>query len=242
MIDQLVTAYAAARSRLLLFDYDGVLMPIVDSPELARPTDELLRLMRNVSVQPANKLVVISGRDNAALEQWLGELPIDMSAEHGHFIKESGVWHAEPGADMSWRADVQRTMERLVAEYPGSHIENKQAGLVWHYRQVSVPVDEHDAEGRISQSLQGRAVVMASKRALDVRAKGADKGAAARHWYDQKEWDFVVCIGDDVTDEAMFSALPESAWTIKVGSGPTKARHQFEEQAEVIDLLCRLSS
>ena len=241
MIDHLTEAYHAARTRLLLLDYDGVLAPIVARPELAAPTGEILNSLRAIATQDDTQLVVISGRDRNTLEQWLGSLPIDMSAEHGHFYKESGVWHSVHEADMSWLADVDAAMRLLVDKYPGSHIESKQASLVWHYRQAETPVDELDAKRQIERAAHDRAIVMQGKCVVDVRAPGADKGQAVRHWYASQNWDFVLCVGDDVTDEAMFAALPESAWTIKVGAGPTIARTTLTSQEDVQMLLRQLS-
>lgn len=241
MIDQLVEAYRAAKSRLLIFDYDGVLAPIMDRPEQAAPAHETLGLLSTLSEYTGNKIVVVSGRDHETLDGWLGSLPIDMSAEHGHFRKESGEWHQTTATDMSWTGDVETVMTQLVDEYPGSRIESKQASRVWHYRQVKNPVDERDARQRIEQVAQDRAEVMPGKCVIDVRAPGTDKGGAARHWYDSRKWDFVLCVGDDVTDESMFVTLPDPAWTIKVGRGDTAARYRLEHQAEAIELLRQLT-
>lgn len=241
MTDALVSAYKMANSKLLMLDYDGVLAPIVDRPEQAMPAPEVLKVLQQLAAQTGVKIVIISGRDRKTLEGWLGMLPVDMSAEHGHFYKESGAWRAALEADMTWRADVEAVMQQLVSDFPGSHIELKQASLVWHYRQVRVPIDAAAVRQRLEQAARGRAVCMPGKRVMDVRAPGTDKGQAARHWYERGSWDFVLCIGDDVTDEAMFTALPESAWTIKVGSGQTSARLRFEHQVEVVALLNHLA-
>lgn len=237
MIDQLSQAYMMAHSKLLLLDYDGVLAPIVVRPEQARPTHEVLEMLGEITSRPGVKIVIISGRDQATLENWLGSLPVDMSAEHGHFYKESGSWHSVLEGNMAWVKDVKKVMEQLVAEYPGSHIESKQASLVWHYREVMVPIDELAARQWLEEVVNRRAVVMPGKCVIDVRAPGTDKGEAARHWYEQQKWNFVLCIGDDITDEAMFRTLPESAWTIKIGSEKTHARYQLERQEDVMTLL-----
>lgn len=234
-------AYVAADTRLLLLDYDGVLAPITQRPEQSAPSNEVRSLIRKLSEQGA-KIVIISGRDRETLEQWLGDLPIDLSAEHGHFRRESLAWRTSVEFDMSWRDDVYAEMKRLTAEYPGSHIETKHASLVWHYRQVMQPVDERAVRARIDRIADGRAEVMPGKFVIDVRAPGTDKGEAARHWYETASWDFAMCIGDDVTDEAMFAVLPASAWTIKVGDGSTKARFTFADQGDVVSLLKDLTA
>ena len=240
MIPGLAHAYRQAHSRLLLFDYDGVLALIVDRPELATPSKKLLDALAMLSKQPETKIVVVSGRDRDTLERWLGNVPIDMSAEHGHFIKEQGVWSPVTESDISWKEEVLAAMGELVEKYPGSHIETKSASVVWHYREVE-GVDEALAYERIKRAAQMRAEIMRGKCVVDVRALGADKGQAVRHWYDQKEWDFVLCAGDDVTDEAMFEALPETAWTIKIGDGPTAARFDVHGQAQILEMLEHLT-
>lgn len=237
MRDQLVQAYLAAPSRLLLLDYDGVLASITRRPEQAKPDSKVLELLRTLSNEPRNTVVIVSGRDHETLERWLGGLPVDMSAEHGHFMKEAGRWHASRDVNMSWRDDVMHVMRHLVEQYPGSHIEEKHASLVWHYREVDVRFDENDIAARIERAAQGRADIMSGKCVIDVRARGASKGAAAKHWYEPGEWDFVLCIGDDVTDESMFAELPASAWTIKVGDGQTHAKYHLNSQREVVELL-----
>jgi trehalose 6-phosphate phosphatase len=49
----------------------------------------------------------------------------------------------------------------------------------------------------------------------------------------------VLYLGDDVTDEDAFTAL-EDGVTVKVGEGPTAARHRVADLAGVHDLLERL--
>ncbi len=46
-----------------------------------------------------------------------------------------------------------------------------------------------------------------------------------------------MAIGDDKTDEDLFEVLPSSAFSIKVGLGPTKARFNLSSQSQVLPLL-----
>ncbi len=52
--------------------------------------------------------------------------------------------------------------------------------------------------------------------------------------------DFILCIGDDYTDEDMFEQLPLSAYTIKVGRGRTAARYRLKSVDQVLALLKKL--
>ena len=51
--------------------------------------------------------------------------------------------------------------------------------------------------------------------------------------------DFILAVGDDWTDEYTFDAMPEGAYTIKVGAKTTKADYYIENVELVRELLCR---
>jgi trehalose 6-phosphate synthase/phosphatase len=54
-------------------------------------------------------------------------------------------------------------------------------------------------------------------------------------------YDFIMAIGDDLTDEDSFLALPAPAYTIKVGRGRTKARYRLMSVSAVLELLKSLT-
>lgn len=102
--------YLSAKKRLFLFDYDGTLAPIVKVPSMATPSDNTLRALETLSSDPKNIVYIISGRDQAFLEQHLGHIKnLGMSAEHGGFIREPGVttWsNFTESLDMTWMGEV----------------------------------------------------------------------------------------------------------------------------------------
>ena len=49
--------------------------------------------------------------------------------------------------------------------------------------------------------------------------------------------DFVLCMGDDTTDEDMFKALEGEAYTIKVNNGASSAQYTILSQQQVLPLL-----
>ena len=51
--------------------------------------------------------------------------------------------------------------------------------------------------------------------------------------------DFVFCAGDDRTDEDMFRALREKAYTIKIGRANTSAQYTIVSQNDVFPFLAR---
>jgi trehalose 6-phosphate synthase/phosphatase len=61
------------------------------------------------------------------------------------------------------------------------------------------------------------------------------------YWLSKEKWDFILSIGDDSTDEDIFEALPDRAYSIKVGLGPSKARFTIPSFIEVRELLKELA-
>lgn len=243
---QLVSAYRSATRRLILLDYDGTLMPFSTRPADVAPTDEVRALIGALVAEEANQVVVISGRDRATLEAWLGDLGVDIVAEHGVWLRgASGEWVTiEPMSD-EWKPRVYDLLEMYVDRTPGSFVEEKDYSLVWHYRKV----DDVMAEARVLE-LKGALTpmvadwglaVMDGNKVLEVKAANANKGRAAHRWMCRDDVGFILAIGDDRTDEDVFEAAPEGAWTIKVGVGSTQARHSVRNVAEVRALLAELA-
>ena len=111
VIPQIRKSFAAAGQRLMFFDYDGTLTPIVKTPSAATPSPILLKSLEKLAADPRNIIYIVSGRDAEFLHQHLGHITnMGFSAEHGCFLKEPGSdnWiNLTEGIDMGWRADVE---------------------------------------------------------------------------------------------------------------------------------------
>jgi len=114
---------------------------------------------------------------------------------------------------------------------------------VWHYRRAAPGLGSQRAvelidtiEGYITNTslhiLQGHKVV-------EVKPSTVSKGRAAHPWlFAKPTYDFIFAVGDDITDEALFEAVPDSGWTVKVGiPGQSKARFFLSDSTEVRTLL-----
>ena len=78
-------------------------------------------------------------------------------------------------------------------------------------------------------------------RVVEVKNANVDKGRAVSRWLNQQDWQFILSIGDDWTDEDVFRVLPESAWTIRVGDIDSLARLWVPDVDRVRLLLKTLS-
>ena len=76
---------------------------------------------------------------------------------------------------------------------------------------------------------------------IEIKNAGINKGQAAlRYLSEKRRWDFIMFIGDDVTDEDVFEVLPERAYSIKVGVGPSQARFNLDSVTDVRGLLNKM--
>ncbi len=242
---ELVADYRQARKRLILLDYDGTLEPIVQLPEEAKPTRRTKAALRRLSAQPQNHVAVISGRSRKNLEAWLGDLPITLVAEHGGFIRLHGYkkWKKTNQNSLHWEHDVLRLLKEYTTLTPGSFIEQKEWSIAWHYRHAS-PYYAQKHLVILKKLLRPIArreqlEIRENKKVLEVHHLDISKGHITQEWLLGDE-DFLLAIGDDSTDEDMFSALPTYAYTIKVGRGNSTAQYRLKNVAEVHELLRRL--
>ena len=82
--------------------------------------------------------------------------------------------------------------------------------------------------------------VLEGSKTVEIKNVGVDKGKAASTWLSRRRWDFILAIGDDATDEDLFAALPDQAYSIKVGAGPSGAKYRVNSHEDVRLLLQQL--
>ncbi|MCP8304286.1 MAG: bifunctional alpha,alpha-trehalose-phosphate synthase (UDP-forming)/trehalose-phosphatase [archaeon] len=242
---KLISEYSKSNKRLILLDYDGTLVTFGVKPEKVKPDDELLRLLEELAREPENDVVIISGRDKDTLKRWFGELDLGLIAEHGVWIKEKEkMWEMIEPLESDWKDEIRPILEMYVDRTPGSFIEEKDFSLVWHYRKSNVELGVVRAREltddllHLTENLD--LGVLEGSKVIEVKNIGINKGRAALRSISKRKWDFVLAIGDDCTDEDVFEALPESAYSIKVGFGPSKARFNLDSVTEVRSLLKEL--
>ncbi|KAG5361658.1 Trehalose-phosphatase [Yarrowia sp. C11] len=261
---KLVERFKMAKKRVFLFDYDGTLTPIVTDPAAATPSDGLKRDLRALGKDPRNAIWIISGRDSAFLDKWLGDITeLGMSAEHGCFMKNPGSTEWENLAanfDMSWQKDVNDIFQYYTERTQGSHIERKRVALTWHYRRADPEFglfQARECRAHLEQAVVPRwdVEVMSGKANLEVRPKSVNKGEIVKRLISEYSSEgeppqFVLCMGDDQTDEDMFKALKdvpdldsESIFPVMIGppEKKTTASWHLLEPKGVLEMLNELA-
>ncbi|MDB5196895.1 MAG: trehalose phosphatase [Flaviaesturariibacter sp.] len=243
----MISEYGRASKRCILLDYDGTLVSYHKLPEQAVPGKEVMSLLKDLAADPANEVVIISGRDSKTLQEWLGHLPLTLVAEHGALLRYRGEsWQAQVTVSPEWKDQVRPLLELFVTRCVGSFIEEKGNTLAWHYRSTHPDLGFNRSRELRNSLLQLTAntplQVLDGNKVLEVRLIGIDKGASAQKIRDHYQPDFMLCIGDDTTDEDMFRALRDTAYTIRVGKANTQAAYTLLSQTGVLPLLRKLST
>ncbi|MDD4459721.1 MAG: bifunctional alpha,alpha-trehalose-phosphate synthase (UDP-forming)/trehalose-phosphatase [Proteiniphilum sp.] len=243
-LTQIKSAYDEAVSRLILLDYDGTLSPFVKKPEDAVPSEQLLELLRRLSGDKRNKVVINSGRNHQMLDKWFKGLSLDFAAEHGIFYKDDGIWHRNIMEEISWDEEILEIIQHTIEKTPRSHLEQKDAALVWHYRNVDIWLAELRAQQLINALISPCArlnlQIVPGNKIVEIKPPDYNKGSEVIRRLEKDTYDFVLAIGDDTTDEDMFRALPPDGISIKVGNFSPAAKYRIPLQSSVIPFLSKL--
>ncbi len=247
VMSEIESDFKKAKNPVLFLDYDGTLTGFVSNPTEAVPDGELKDIIKKLS--PIAQVVIISGRDKDTLGTWFKDQKVDLIAEHGVWVKrknEKGDWKLYAEIEDGWKEDIRKIMEYYVLRTPGALIEEKHHSLVWHYRKVESGLGDlrmrelfshlkYMARGHNLQVLEGNKV-------LEIKRPDINKGRAATAIMKEQEYDFVLAVGDDWTDEDTFKAMPKNAYSIRVGYAYTQANYNIKSVKQVRQLLTKLGS
>lgn len=223
-----------------MLDYDGTLTALKPRPEDAKPTPELISILQQLASDPANHIVINSGRDHFILEKWFGLLPVSMAAEHGAFYKENGVWHKKI-KKTEWGTGLLSILQMFVDRTPRSHLEIKETALAWHYRESDAWLGTLRAQqlvnALVSICTRQKLQILQGNKVVEVKSPDCNKGSEVERLLANRRYDFVMAMGDDTTDEDMFQALPAKAVTIKIGNVSKAANYNLPAQSDVLPFL-----
>jgi trehalose 6-phosphate synthase/phosphatase len=239
---KIIEAFKNADRRLILSDYDGTLVAFAEHPLLAEPDKRLQNLLKRITGDPKNDFVLISGRTRDTLQKWFGDYRMDFVAEHGVWIKnKAGEWKNPKCLNKDWMAKIQPILDMYADRIPGSFVEEKEFSLVWHFRRADPEIASQKAKELMDNLMNFTAnidiQILPGNKVIEVRNAGMNKGDAIRSFLGKEKYDFILALGDDLTDEDMFRSLPKSAYSFKVGLNPSSARFNIQDHTSVLDLL-----
>ncbi len=243
----------SGRRPVMFTDYDGVLTPIVATPDLAVLDDRMRRALE--AVASTTTLAVISGRDLQDVRSKVGVDGIYYAGSHGFdIVGPDGRPTGEDLVDQfaayldPLKAATDRIADRL-SRVEGVLIERKRFATAIHFRNVDrARVAEVDRAVRDVAVGHSTLTVTSGKEIFEYRPDfDWDKGRALE-WLLSQLGDEVggstpAYLGDDTTDEDAFRALRDRGVGVVVGlAGPaTQARFSLRDCDEVREFLIRVA-
>jgi trehalose 6-phosphate phosphatase len=198
-----------ARRAGVFLDFDGVLAPIVDDPDAARPlpgvTDVLERLAERYRLVAA-----VSGRPTAFLRPLL-PASLVISGLYGLEVVRGGTKTDHPSSG-TWREVVEDVARASAAHGPaGMRIEPKGVSLTLHYR--THPEIEDDVRRWAEvQAARSGLVARPAKMSVELHPPiDMDKGAALEALAADLDLEAACYVGDDAGDLPAFDALDRMA-------------------------------
>ncbi len=220
-----------ARRRLLVaLDFDGVLAPLVPTPEAARVPAITKRLAhRLATLYPA---VVISGRWRSQLVDRLPDVPFARLIGNFGYQPRDHAGHPEVKALVHRWAGI--LAEACAADH-GIVIEDKVYSLAVHYRHAR---NRREARARILEvvdTLEGARWLNGTLAISVLPATGLHKGTALQSARKALGCDCALYVGDDGTDEDAFASdTPERLIAVRVGrAAHSHAPYRLHHQSDV---------
>jgi trehalose 6-phosphate phosphatase len=233
------------QSTALLLDVDGTLIDIGPSPMAVNVPDALTSALARLFALTGGALALVSGRPIRDLDRLFSPLQLPAIGGHG---AETRLGDGEIIAEVKPLPGGLRKLLAQVAR-PGSGIvvEDKGYSFALHFRaapQQEPHVMECIAAGRAA--FPGEEVeVLPGKAMVEVKRPGVSKGAAVRALMGRAPFAgrVPVFIGDDVTDESVFAALPALGGKgFSVGRPFQGVSGIFANPGEVREALTRLGA
>jgi trehalose 6-phosphate phosphatase len=197
---------------LIATDFDGTLSPIVADPALASAAPGTAHALTRLAAS-VGTVAIITGRPAVQAVALGGLTNVDGLVVLGHYGAErweSGVLEASPapdGVEIARGALPGLLTANHAAE--GTKVEDKGTALAVHTRQAA---DPEAALARLREPLTALAAeadltLEPGRFVLEMRPRGADKGATLRALAIERSARSVLFCGDDLGDLAAFAAV-----------------------------------
>lgn len=219
---------------LYAFDFDGTLSKIVRIPSEASisPTTEAL-LKTLSSLAP---VAIVSGRSVRDLRSRIGFEPQYVIGNHGL----EGLGNNTESLKKAKSICIQWKKTLSEVDFgPGTEIEDKIYSLAIHYRRSRNKKQVKDLINKVLQTLKPAVQIITGKSVINLLPQGAPhKGAAVLELKKRAEAKHLFYIGDDDTDEDVFSLPDPQIMSVRVGKKRASQAHFYiSRQSEINHLL-----
>lgn len=275
-------AFNAASKRILFVDFNGtIVMKEPPGKYLKRemlgtsgnkPPKESIDALIKLCEDPRNVVYVVSGDTERNIENAIGHIDgLGLASGNGGSLSHP-VYRIDPNTPRIWDTSdlgvdfnaVKQVTLPILAKYTarsnGSFVKITSSSIGWSYYSCDPEwgnllakslLEELEVELKL---FDVRIVTL--KGVVEVVPRKLNKGLVVKEVLKNTTMpDFVLCVGDDVSDEKMFTSLfsviaqscaaggtiPEHAFTITVGRKVSNASYFVENASDVAELLISLS-
>ncbi|XP_011024382.1 PREDICTED: alpha,alpha-trehalose-phosphate synthase [UDP-forming] 6-like [Populus euphratica] len=263
-MERIVSAYKRTTTRAILLDYDGTLMPQASIDK--SPSSKSIGIINSLCRDKNNIVFLVSARSRKKVAEWFSPcMRLGLAAEHGYFLRlmRDAEWEiCVPVADTTWKQIAEPVMQLYTETTDGSTVEDKETALVWCYEDADPDFGSCQAKellDHLESVLANEPVTVKSgQNMVEVKPQGVSKGLVAKRLLsimqeNEISPDFVLCIGDDRSDDDMFEVITTSmtaptitqnaeVFACTVGQKPSKAKYYLDDTAEIVRLMQGLAS
>lgn len=191
----------------VFLDFDGTLVEIADHPQNVVVAAALPQILTRLSERLEGRLAIVSGRALAALDAFLGPIPVAMAGSHGGEFRPAGASEARALA-APLPASVLEALRTFAQDNGSLVFEAKPFSAAVHYRDRPGVGDA--LVGFAGQLADGSGLLMKhGKMVVELTMPGSDKGNAVTEFMKMAPFEGTrpLFLGDDVTDEDAFAAV-----------------------------------
>jgi trehalose 6-phosphate synthase/phosphatase len=237
----LVTKYSGAKKRLLILEYDGVLVPAQIQPGLTIPNREIKAVVEQLASDRRNTVLLLSGREQEHLDLHWSRRNLILAAEHGATHRNrNGSWTRFFEPANAWIDTVELFLKHLVFQFPGSFFERRRYSLAWHYGSVSDRISASDVREIVAairaQPSSEQFKIYQPYRGIELRSRGLAHSEFVRRWIGKQEFDYVLGIGVDESSSPVFD-FSRSIIPITLTNASERSTCVLDSHSEVISLL-----
>jgi len=261
-----ICTFNKSEKRLILLDYGGTIVERQNNI-LLRPSKNILNNILQLSIDPKNIVIIISGQTRKTLEDVFKKCKsIGLIAEKGAFIKWPNTTNwikSYKNADIEWIELANKTIQNYTERTPGSYKELKETYILWNYENSDPEYGKMQAfelSKYLGQILKMKNVVRTHyemSRLLEIKFKNISKRNATKialgYFQSQlllenidRNDTFIMSIGNDISDDKICSLISDkfddmkNKYTVTIGLRPTTADFYLNDVNEVSDTIGRL--
>ncbi len=222
----------------LFLDIDGTLLELAPTPSAVRVDRDLASLLPALHAALGGACALVTGRSLTDVDALFPGLPLPAAGQHGCERRDAAGGVHLHAPDRATLARLRELFAAFAAQHDGLLLEDKGASLAVHYRQAPQLASEvHRAmDAALADVADAALRLQPGKCLVEVRPEGRDKGTAIRDFLREPPFRGrrPVFVGDDLGDEHGFGVVQQLGGIgVKVGPGPTRARHRLPDVQSV---------